>query len=203
MADSVPNESGRWGKVPDLARELRCSDRYVRKLRESGRLVINQHGWIDIPASVRLIRVTAARPGGGKVAKYAAHAPPVASRHERVDLEGPSASSGARTAQVQPCLLAGRGCGAQANGQPVSCSGWDAADLVMRGFQIGWLAREAANGAPGRIVAFARDLDANLDLYEELGPHLLAAIAEIVGDASSGPEVAAEVAHHVQGVSNR
>jgi 5,10-methenyltetrahydromethanopterin hydrogenase len=83
---------------------------------------------------------------------------------------------------IQPCLMRERGCRAQADGQVVSCEGWAAADMVMTGFQLGWLAREAAEGAPGQLAELLRNGDPDLSICDAMGGRLYAALLSVYAD---------------------
>lgn len=170
--------TARWGKIADLARAGGFSERYARKLREMGRLVIGQGGLIDIPASLRLIAACRDPGRGGKRDRYTATAPPAASPPPEEVPEPPQRPK-QPPAVLQPCLMQERGCRAQADGQLVSCDGWGAADMVLTGFQLGWLAREAATGAPGQLVELLRTGDPDLSISEAMGGRLYTALLDV------------------------
>jgi hypothetical protein len=72
-----------------------------------------------------------------------------------------------------------RGCRAQADGQLANCEGWAAADLVLTGFTLGWLAHEAATGEPGQLAELLRNGDPDLDVSEAMGGRLYAALVSV------------------------
>jgi hypothetical protein len=183
VTDLVPEKTPKWGKIADLARALGVSERYARKLREGGRLVIGLGGLIDIPASMRLVHATRDPSRGGKTAQYRPLAPPAASPQGVAVEEAPAARLEYVLPYSHPCLLSQRGCLAQAGENRVNCEGWEASDLVMLGFQLGWLARQAVDGDPDRIAAFLRDRDPNLELREELSPRLVEALHKVFGQS--------------------
>jgi hypothetical protein len=74
-------------------------------------------------------------------------------------------------------MLAQEGCPGLDPALSDSCKGWDAADLVMTGFQLGWLAA----GSPEAMESFLRHRDPDLALYESLQGHLATVLIRVIG----------------------
>jgi hypothetical protein len=70
------------------------------------------------------------------------------------------------------------------------CKAWDAADLLMTGFQLGWL----ANGPPEALESFLRDRDPNMELYERLEGHLATAVLRVLGPPEEAAPEARDLA---------
>jgi hypothetical protein len=87
-------------------------------------------------------------------------------------------------------MLAPEGCRGLDPALDDNCRAWDAADVLLTGFKLGWL----ANGPPGALESFLRDGDPDLELSESLQGHLATAVLRVLGPPEDAAPEARDLA---------